>query len=144
LEGRLHRHHTALARDHRGYLGSYSLVGHYFALWRGTASLPAPAPAPPKVRLVASWILTRPGSLASGDQGHLDAIFAGCPELVGLQAHVRDFARIMTGLTGHDLEKWITAVRIADSQPELASFVTGLRRDQDAVTVDLTLPSRAT
>ena len=32
------------------------------------------------------------------------------------------------------------AVQAASGQPELRSFVTGLRRDQDAVTAGLTLP----
>jgi hypothetical protein len=40
---------------------------------------------------------------------------------------------------GGDLEKWINAVT-ASSPPELRSFVTDLRRDQDAVTAGLTLP----
>jgi hypothetical protein len=45
---------------------------------------------------------------------------------------------MMTGLRGRDLEKWITAAD-ASGLPELRSFVTGLRRDQDAVTAGLTL-----
>jgi len=50
---------------------------------------------------------------------------------------VQAFAQIMTERRGRDLEKWMTA---ADGLPELRSFVTGLRRDQDAVTAGLTLP----
>jgi transposase len=38
-----------------------------------------------------------------------------------------------------DLENWITAAA-ASGQPEFRSFVTGLRRDQDAVAAGLTLP----
>lgn len=46
---------------------------------------------------------------------------------------------MMTELRGRDLEKWITAVSAAEAQPELRSFITGLRRDQDAVTAGLSL-----
>lgn len=88
---------------------------------------------------MTSWIPTRPGSLTPGDQACLAAILAGCPELAALQAHVRGFARMMIDLTGRDPEKLITAVLAADGQPDLRSFVTGLRRDQDAVTAGLTL-----
>ena len=64
-------------------------------------------------------------------------ILDGCPELAALQAHVRAFARMMTERRGRDLENWMTAA-IASGLPELKSFVTGLRRDQDAVTAGLT------
>jgi transposase len=40
---------------------------------------------------------------------------------------------------GRRLETWMTTVA-GDDLPELHSFVTGLRRDQDAVTAGLTLP----
>jgi transposase len=55
------------------------------------------------------------------------------------RAHVRDFALMMLQLRGQRLEQWMAAVE-ADDLPELHSFVTGLRRDQDAVTAGLTLP----
>ncbi|HUZ26367.1 MAG TPA: transposase [Streptosporangiaceae bacterium] len=83
--------------------------------------------------------MTRPGNLTAGDQSSLDAILTGCPELTALTAHVRTFARIMTELRGKDLEKWITAVLATSGQPELRSFITGLRRDQGVVTAGLTL-----
>jgi transposase len=50
---------------------------------------------------------------------------------------VTAFADITTQRRGRDLEKWIT---IASTQPQLRSFTTGLRRDQDAVTAGLSLP----
>jgi transposase len=37
------------------------------------------------------------------------------------------------------LEGWLTRVE-ADDQPELHSLAAGIRRDQDAVTADLSLP----
>ncbi|SEU47639.1 Transposase [Nonomuraea wenchangensis] len=46
---------------------------------------------------------------------------------------------MMTHRRGQNLETWMNAV-LNDDLPELRSFVTGLRRDQDAVTAGLTLP----
>jgi len=43
---------------------------------------------------------------------------------------------MMTSRGGRDLEKWPTAAA-ASGDPALRSFVTGLRTDQDAVTVAL-------
>jgi transposase len=82
--------------------------------------------------------MTRPASLPAGDQRALAAILDGCPELAALQAHVRALAQMMTERRGRDLEKWMTEAT-ASGEPELRSFVTGLRRDQDAVTAGLTL-----
>jgi hypothetical protein len=58
--------------------------------------------------------------------------------LAALQAHVRAFARMMTGRRGRGLESWMAAAT-ASGLPELRPIVTGLRRDQDAVTAGLTL-----
>jgi transposase len=131
---------TALWRElrARGYPGGYSLVRDYLARFRSTAPMPAPPPAPPKPRAVTSWIMSRPGTLASGEQALLEVILDGCPELTAVTAHVRAFAGLMTERRGHDLEQWMSDVT-ASGDPALRSFVTGLRRDQDAVTAGLTL-----
>jgi transposase len=131
---------TALWRElrARGYPGGYSLVRDYLARFRGTAPMPAPPPAPPKPRAVTSWIMTRPGDLTSGDQACLQVILDSCPELAAVTAHVRAFAGLMTERRGRDLEQWMTNVTTS-GDPPLRSFVTGLRRDQDAVTAGLTL-----
>ena len=131
---------TALWRElrARGYPGGYSLVRDYLARFRGTPAMPPPPPAPPKPRTVTSWIMTRPGTLAPGDQSCLEVILGGCPELAAVTTHVRAFAALMTERRGHDLEQWMTTVT-ASGDPALRSFVTGLRRDQDAVTAGLTL-----
>ncbi|MCW3820657.1 transposase [Micromonospora sp. DR5-3] len=52
---------------------------------------------------------------------------------------VKAFAEILTNRHGHRLNAWITAVT-ADDQPDLHSFIAGLRRDHDAVVNGLTLP----
>ncbi len=122
----------------RGYPGGYSLVRDYLTQFRGTAPMPAPPPVPPKPRTVTSWIMTRPGTLTSDDQALLEVILDRCPELAAVTAHVQAFAGLMTERRGRDLEQWMTEV-IASADPALRSFVTGLRRDQDAVTAGLTL-----
>jgi transposase len=131
---------TALWRElrARGYPGGYSLVRDYLARFRGTAPMPAPRPAPPKPRAVTSWIMTRPGDLTSPDQACLQVILDSCPELAAVTAHVRAFAGLVTERRGRDLEKWMSDVT-ASGDPALRSFVTGLRRDQDAATAGLTL-----
>jgi transposase len=131
---------TALWRElrARGYPGGYSLVRDYLARFRGTAPTSAPPSAPPKPRAVTSWIMSRPGTLASGEQALLEVILDGCPELASVTAHVRAFAGLMTERRGRDLEQWMSQVA-ACGDPALRSFVTGLRRDQDAVTAGLTL-----
>ena len=124
----------------RGYQGSCRQVRGYLARFRGNAVIPAPAPAPPKVRAVTTWIMTRPDRLADADRASLDAILAASPELAAITASVRAFAAIMNERRGRKLlEPWMTAA-LATGEPALRSFVTGLRADQDAVTNGLSLP----
>lgn len=49
------------------------------------------------------------------------------------------FAVMMRELRGDQLEDWMRSV-VADDLPALHSFLTGIKRDQDAVVVGLTLP----
>ena len=125
----------------RGYPGGYSRVRDYLAQFRDAAAAPAPAPAPqpPKVKKVTSWLMTDPDHLTAGDKAQLTAILTECPELAALREHIAAFADLMTQRRGRHLEQWITAAD-ASGLPELRSFITGLRRDQDAVTAGLTLP----
>jgi len=57
---------------------------------------------------------------------------------MAVREHIRRFAEIMVDRRGHDLAEWMTDVDTTGSQA-LRSFVTGLRRDLDAVTAGLTL-----
>ena len=96
-------------------------------------------PAIPKTRKITRWLLSRPGSLDDGDQARLAAVRAGCPHLDTLAGHIRDFADMMICRQGLlALEDWLTRVEV-DDQPELHSLATGVRRDQQAVTVGLAL-----
>jgi hypothetical protein len=79
-------------RDH-GYPGSRRQVRAYLAHSRGNALIPAPAPAPPKVRTVTSWIMTNPDQLTDDDKARLDAILAASPELAAVTASVRPSQR---------------------------------------------------
>ena len=96
--GQLHREITA-----RGYRGSYGTVYAYLRPFKGLAAPPA-APAPPKVRHITSWILRDPASLDDDEQASLTSVRAQCPHLDALAAHVTEFAKILTGLRGEQLD----------------------------------------
>ena len=59
--------------------------------------------------------------------------------LDAMRRHVEAFAEMIRELSGGALDEWMGAV-LADDLPQLHSFVTGLRRDQQAVAAGLTLP----
>jgi transposase len=91
----------------------------------------APAAAPPKVRAVTGWIMTRPDRLADDDKASLGAILDASPELAAVA--VRAFAVIMNERRGRKLlEPWMNAA-LDTGDPALKSFVVGLRADQDAI-----------
>ncbi|TDC17841.1 ISL3 family transposase [Actinomadura bangladeshensis] len=131
----------------QGYRGAATTVRQYLQPWR-TAPPAAPSTTPPAapvrhrattVRQATGWFLRHPAHLDPGDQHRLDALCAASPQLNALRTHVSHFAEIMMNRGGRHLEAWMTGV-LGDDLPELHSFVTGLRRDQDAVTAGLTLP----
>ncbi|MFJ5274914.1 hypothetical protein [Streptomyces sp. NPDC088358] len=62
-----------------------------------------------------------------------------CPHLDATARNVRDFARMMGELRGHELPAWIDRV-LADDLPTLHSLVHGMNRDLDAVTAGLSTP----
>jgi transposase len=72
----------------------------------------------------------------------LKEILARCPELDAAVGHVSGFAVMMRELRGDQLEDWMRRVE-ADDLPALHSFLTGIKRDQDAVVAGLTLPWRS-
>jgi transposase len=131
--GQLHREVTA-----QGYRGSYATVYAYLRPFKGQAAPPA-APAPPKVRHITSWILRDPATLDESERASLDAVRAHCPHLDALAGHVTEFAKILTGRRGEQLDAWIARASAGD-QPDLRSFITGLKRDYQAVLNGLTLP----
>jgi transposase len=133
----------------QGWTGSVQAAERYVRQFRtaggrtraGRAPRPAPAAPPaPKTRQITRWLLTRPGTLDADDQARLAAVTASCPHPGALAGHIRTFAEMMTRRQGLlALEDWLTAAE-ADDQPQLHSFVNGIRRDQQAVTAGLALP----
>jgi transposase len=123
----------------RGYRGSYPTVARYLQPFRQLAAAPPATPAPPKTRQLASWILRDPATLDDEEKSKLAQIRDRCPHLDALARHVTEFAKILTGRHGHQLDDWIAAVE-ADDQPDLHSFARGLKHDYDAVVNGLTLP----
>ena len=123
----------------RGYRGSYGTIRDYVEPFRDLGAAPPAAPAPPKARDVARWILSDPKHLDDAEKSTLAQVRDRCPHLDALAAHVTKFAKILTGLHGDQLDAWIAAVE-ADDQPDLHSFARGLRHDHDAVVNGLTLP----
>lgn len=125
----------------RGYTGSVRALRLYVDPFRQHAAAPDPAPTVPKARQINPLAAHPPEHLKPDEQAHLAAIRGQCPHIDALAGHVASFAGMMTGRTGdRDLEAWLTAVEADYGQPELRSFASGIRHDQQAVTNGLTLP----
>jgi hypothetical protein len=122
----------------RGYKGGYGTIRDYVLPFREAGAAPPAVPGPPKARDLASWILTHPGNLKDEEKGKLAQARERCPQLDALAGHVAEFAKILTGHHGDRLDDWITTVE-ADDQPDLHSFVRGIKRDYDAVLNGLTM-----
>lgn len=135
------RNATQLFREikARGYTGGELAVQRYLKRFRhGRGHAPTPAPKPPTVREVTTWIMTHPDHLPAENASRLHALRCRVPQLDQLTVHVREFATMLTGLRGDRLESWITAAERGVLRP-LASFAHFLRRDQDAVHNGLSL-----
>lgn len=122
----------------RGYKGGYGTIRDYLLPFREAGAAPPAVPGPPKARDLASWILTDPDHLDDEEKAKLAQARERCPHLDALAGHVAEFAKILTGLHGGQLDGWIAAVE-ADDQPDLHSFVRGIKRDYDAVLNGLTM-----
>jgi transposase len=129
----LHQEITA-----QGYGGSYTTV-HAFLTPLKLAAPPRP-PAPPTPRQATGLITRNPARLGEAGHHQLAAIRSRCPELGALAGHVTGFAKILTGRHQDQLDAWIAAVDADPAQPELHSFTTGIRKDEQAVRNALTLP----
>jgi transposase len=123
----------------RGYKGSYGTIRDYMLPFREAGAAPPAVPDPPKARDLARWITADPDNLDDEETAKLAQARERCPHLNALAGHVTEFAKILTGRHGDRLDDWITAVE-ADDQPDLHSFVRGIKRDYDAVLNGLTRP----
>jgi transposase len=122
----------------RGYKGSYGTIRDYVLPFREAGAAPPAVPGPPKARDLARWITTDPDNLDDDEKAKLAGAREHCPHLDAIAGHVTEFAKILTGLHGDRLDDWIAAVE-ADDQPDLHSFVRGIKRDYDAVLNGLTM-----
>lgn len=122
----------------RGYKGGYGTIRDYVLPFREAGAAPPAVPGPPKARDLASWILNDQDNLNDQEKARLAQARERCPHLDSLAGHVTEFAKILTGLHGDQLDEWITAVE-ADDQPDLHSFVRGIKHDYDAVLNGLTM-----
>ena len=125
----LHREITAL-----GYPGSKRTTSRWLAPLQ--LATPAGPPAPPTRQQVTRWMLANPEHLDGDQQDKLSAVLGRCPELQDLAGHITEFAKILTGRHGDRLDSWLTA---AGDCPALQPFITGIRRDYQAVRTALTL-----
>jgi transposase len=130
----LHREIAAM-----GYLGSAKSVRRYLQPLRAGQDASAPKPPTPTIRQVTEWITRRPDDVTTDDTATLTAILTRCPALAATHTLVRDFAKMVTRLTGQHLPAWLNQVD-RDGEPELRTFAAGLRKDLAAVTAGLTLP----
>jgi len=121
-----------------GYRGGYSALRDYLRPFRAGQPPRIAPPPPPNKREITSLITRHPDTLDNTETAMLQQIRCACPHLDRLAYHVTEFAKMLTGLHGHDLDTWITAVK-ADDQPDLHSFVRGIEADYDAVRNGLTL-----
>jgi transposase len=123
----------------QGYRGSYGTVRGYLQPFRELGTAPPAAPAPPKARDVASWLLRHPDFLDEDEELKLTQARERCPHLKALAGHVSEFAKMLTGRHGDRLDAWIAAADGSDL-PDLHSFTIEVKRDYDAVRNGLTLP----
>ena len=122
----------------QGYRGSRGTVAAYLAPFRALGAAPPATPAVPKVRQITSWLLRRPEDLDTDEAPKLKQVLAACPHLDATATHVGTFAEMLTGRHGDRLDSWMASVD-TDDLPHLQRFVTGLRRDYQAVRHGLTL-----
>jgi transposase len=121
-----------------GFRGAYGTVRRYLQPLR-TNEAPKTRPRRLGPRQITSLIMRRPDDLDNTQTATLGRIRRLCLHLDRLVYHVRTFAAMLTQRRGRELNARTAAVE-ADDQPQLRSFVAGIRRDYDAVRNGLTLP----
>jgi transposase len=144
----------------RGYRGSRKMV----AIW-AQHQREAPAPSTPKKYLAdtqgfpvpdpppasaspprlpssrrTSWFLLRdPDTLSPAERATLAAIHAAAPELAAIQPLAQEFQRLVKERDVASFSAWRER-GLSSGLPELHRFITGLDRDEAAVTAALRLP----
>jgi hypothetical protein len=95
---------------------------------------------PPLARTLTSIALALAGRAGAGEEQDAPdlqqaAAAAKRANHDALAGHVAESAKILTGRHGGQLEGWMEAVE-ADDQPDLHSFIRGIKRDDDACSTD--------
>lgn len=135
----------------RGYRGSLSSV--YRALkWLRTADgrrvryqlRAEPTPAPPSVRpkspRQAMWLVVqRPERLTPEDAAYRAALYAICADAAAAAALAQRFAALIREHRPADLPDWYVAAE-QSGIPEFQRFAQGLRRDDAAVRLAMSVP----
>ncbi|MGV9868044.1 ISL3 family transposase [Rhodococcus koreensis] len=122
-----------------GYRGSDKTIRRYLQPLRSARDPLPSGPAAPSVRQATGWLTRHPDRLTDDERTQLEALLERSPALATTRDLVHDFAEIMIERRGRDLGAWMTDVDTKGDRA-LWSFVTGLRRDLDAVIAGLTLP----
>jgi transposase len=119
-----------------GYKGSANLLARYINQGRVEADH-----ANLSAKKAAGLLLADPATLEEKQITLRGKLAAACPEMAALATLISRFAAMLTPEAGNAerLRQWIARAHAA-GLPTLASFVTGLQRDQAAVEAALTLP----
>lgn len=129
--------HQELAE--RGVTVSERTVRRFLVRMRDAVVPGAKSPTP-KVKEVATLVLTHPSALTDEDKALAHELRERCPELDHVARLAESFAVMLVNRTGSsDLAAWAGAAEASDIR-ELASFAAGLRKDWNAVLAGLSLP----
>lgn len=135
----------------QGYRGAASTLRQYLAAWRPAPRRPgrrvgadaSTAPAPPVRRSFSArqtrWILLRPlEDLDDVERAYRTTLCQESATIAVAQALVEQFTQMVRTRARGDLDAWLVAAGASGIQ-ELASFVTGVRRDYEAVAAGLNM-----
>lgn len=125
-----------------GYQGSYASVNTYLRCLRTGICLP-PSPMPPAERTLtvkqARFLFLRPPTdLRTEEQQDLETILGRSAELALIYQLTQRFRAMLHCRRADQLEDWLQRV-LRCPCPELHSFVSGLRKDWQAVVAAFTL-----
>ena len=130
----------------RGYPGSYRMVARFVAGLRTREQRGEPFPQAPAgltPRQAARLLLTRPKRRSERHQQTLEQLRSLHPDIETTMALFERFAdmirRTSQGAARERLERWLVDAERSNI-PQLCSFVTKLRQDEDAVVAGLELP----
>jgi transposase len=121
----------------KGYQGQRSRVKEYLHDWRLETRPPSVRRRKmPNLRLVAFWLSKPPEERKGEEQQWARVVTAAQPEIATAEGLVLRFRELLKNRHTSGLDAWLETTENAGI-PELKSFVTGIRRDYDAVTAGI-------